>query len=116
MKDYSRKVFRIFRIKSIILPVFLSFVLSSLIMYFFRQTIDIFSLVGLLITFVGAIFIAISVFSCSDELRSVNGGGSKNKIFPLALINPKQAGKGIKIMFLGFGIQLAHEMIKIIIP
>lgn len=113
MEGYSKEIIKI---KSIILAGVPSLGLSSLIMYFFPQTIDIFSLVGLVITFVGAIFIAISAISCSGDYRSINGNTSENKIFPLALINPKRANKGIKIMFFGFGIQLAHEMIKIIIP
>ncbi|MBA7547719.1 hypothetical protein ES705_40155 [subsurface metagenome] len=105
-------------LKSMLLPGFLSFVSSTLIMYYFPQTIEISSLIGLLITFIGAVFIAFAVFSSYNDLdlRSVVDRSSEKKIFPVALINPKRADEGIKIAFFGFGIQLAHELIKIIIP
>jgi len=113
---------RVFKTKSILLiwalllPGFLSFVSSTLIMYSFPQTTEILSLIGLLITFIGAVFIAFAVFSPYNDLRGVIDRSSEKKIFPGALINLKRADEGIKIAFFGFGIQLAHQLIKIIIP
>lgn len=107
---------RVFKIKSMLLPGFLSFVSSTLIMYSFPQTTEILSLIGLLITFIGAVFIAFAVFSSYNDLRGVIDRSSEKKIFPVALINPKRADEGIKIAFFGFGVQLAHKLIKIIIP
>lgn len=109
-------MFRVFKIKSMLVPGLFSFTLSSVGMYFFPKAIEILSLFGLLITFIGTIFIAFAVFSSYSDFYSIDGSSSKNKIFPMALINPKRADEGIKIIFFGFGIQLAHELIKIIIP
>ena len=92
-----------------ILYILISFILSIYSISFVPKLLDIFSFVGLILAVIGGIVIAFSVKSCQYDLRMVD-----NKITPIATINVKEANRGMQVMCIGFGIQLACQYISII--